>query len=62
VRHPTPLSSFTLLVLHTERKLTLSEKDFDHHWDQVTDALERANNERYRLTDQTHYAPTEDFT
>jgi len=48
-RHPSPFSAFTMLVLHSERKLTLTESQFDDYFDEVLSALERANNEKYRL-------------
>jgi len=64
VRHPSPISALTLLVMFTEKKMTLTEKQFDFYQDEVIDALERANNERYRLTrrsddEQTTIIPEE---
>jgi len=53
VRHPSPISALTLLVMFTEKKMTLTEKQFDFYQDEVIDALERANNERYRLTQRS---------
>jgi len=54
VRHPSPFSSFTLLVLFSERKMNLTEKQFDFHFDEVLAALERANNEKFRFTPEVN--------
>lgn len=45
-----PQSSLCLLELFAQRKLTLSEKEFDDHFDAVLAVLEAANNEKHRLT------------
>lgn len=50
MRHPSPFSSFTMLVLFSERKMNLTQKQFDFYFDEVTAALERANNELFRVT------------
>lgn len=39
-----------MLVLFSERKMNLSQKQFDFYFDEVTAALERANNELFRIT------------
>lgn len=39
-----------MLVLFSERKMNLTQKQFDFYFDEVTGALERANNEMFRLT------------
>jgi len=58
VRHPSPFSALTLLVLFTERKMNLSQKQFDFYFDEVTAALERANNEVFRC--MNHVTPAGD--
>jgi len=50
-RHPSPVTSLQLLVLHTQRKLTLNESDFENMFDEVLDALEKANDEKFRCTE-----------
>jgi len=40
-----------MLVLFSERKMNLTQKQFDFYFDEVTAALERANNEQFRLQD-----------
>jgi len=45
-----PQSSLALLEMFSQRKLTLSEKEFDDHFDSVLAVLEAANNEKHRLT------------
>jgi len=51
-RHPSPVTSLQLLVLHTQRKITLNEVDFENMFDEVLDALEKANDEKYRCTEK----------
>jgi len=48
VRHPSPVTSLQLLVLHTQRRITLRNDDFENLFDEVLDALEKANNEKFR--------------
>lgn len=55
MRHPSPFSSFTMLVLFSERKMNLNQKQFDFYFDEVTAALERANNELFRITPEGEY-------
>lgn len=45
----TPFTAYTMLVLFTERKVNLTEAEFDQYWDQIIEVLEKANNEKYRL-------------
>jgi len=45
-----PQSSLALLEMFSQRKLTLSNKEFDDHFDSVLGVLEAANNEKFRLT------------
>jgi len=45
-----PQSSLALLELFSQRRLTLSTKEFDDHFDSVLAVLEAANNEKFRLT------------
>lgn len=52
-----PFTAFAMLVLFTERKLTLTEEQFDGYFDQVLAALEAANNEKFRLQDRTTEMP-----
>jgi len=58
VRHPSPFSAFTMLVLFSERKMNLTQKQFDFYFDEVTGALERANNEVFRITQEGDDVPT----
>jgi len=58
VRHPSPFSSFSMLVLFSERKMNLTQKQFDFYFDEVTSALERANNELFRVTPEGENVPT----
>lgn len=55
-RHLAPASSAALLQLHTQRVITLSLQEFDFHWDNITDLLERANDERFRCTEENTQA------
>lgn len=45
-----PQSSLALLELFAQRKLNLTEKEFQDHFDSVLIVLERANDEKFRLT------------
>lgn len=45
-----PQSSLALLEMFAQRKLTLTEEEFDKHFDAVLEVLEAANNEKHRLT------------
>jgi len=47
MRHP--FSSFTLLLLFSERKTSLTEREFERHFDVVLEVLDKANNEKFRL-------------
>lgn len=44
-----PSTALELLVLFTQRKLQLTEADFDQCVDEVIDVLEKANDEKHRL-------------
>lgn len=45
-----PQSSLALLEMFSQRKLTLTQKEFDDHFDSVLAVLEAANEEKFRLT------------
>lgn len=45
-----PQSSLCLLELFSQRKITLTEKEFHSHFDAVLEVLEKANDEKFRLT------------
>jgi len=47
-----------MLVLFSERKMNLTQKQFDFYFDEVTAALERANNEVFRITQEGDDVPT----
>jgi len=45
---PSPFTSFTMLLLHSNQKLTLTEVEFEMYFDRVVAVLEDANDEKYR--------------
>jgi len=49
----TAVVSMQLLLLFAERKLSLTRGDYDAHFDNVLAALEAANNETFRLRDDS---------
>lgn len=54
----TPFTAFAMLTLFTEKKLGLTETEFDAYWDEVVALLERANNEKYRLHEKAETEET----
>lgn len=47
---PFPQSSLCLLELFAQKRISLTQKEFDNHFDAVLEVLEQANEERYRIT------------
>jgi len=44
----TPFTAFCMLVLFSERKLDLTEAQFEAYFDEVLVILEKVNNEKFR--------------
>lgn len=45
-----PFSAFAMLQLFAERKIELTERQFDLYFDEVLAVLEKANDQKFRFT------------
>lgn len=52
-----PISALQMLILFTEKRILLTQKDYDDYFDSVLAALEKANDETYRLQDKSEVLP-----
>lgn len=53
MRHINPTTAIELLTCFRRKQLTLTREMYDRCFDSVTAELERANNEAYRLQEDT---------
>jgi len=52
-QYPSPFTALAMLLMFKQRRVELSEQDFDLHFDTLLEVLEEVNNEKFRTQKET---------